>query len=339
MAVTTPDTDRLRVDTQIMYTKTIWNQIEDRNPVIRKMRKTSIMYTGGSEVQIPVTIERNNQTQHYGIGEQMNSSTESKRSYAKHTLIYTQTPMKYDVRDEVENNGALATINTISAEVDSAQTGQIYTLSRNAFGLYGSDSTITNPTSKEPLSLNAALTHDITIGGRLDYGGITRSTQTDFWNGVSGDGDTITDATTQVGVSYAQWDHMVDSCLKHGGKRNRLMAIAGSKLFHKWKSLVRAKENSLDTSGELFKVGFASFSIDNVEIVLDDNCPADTFYMLDMDTWQWYISSKRNFKVTDFKWQGDMNDGIDEYLGRVLLSHTGMFCNKPRNNYFTTNMV
>jgi len=53
----------------------------------------------------------------------------------------------------------------------------------------------------------------------------------------------------------------------------------------------------------------------------------------------WYISAKRNFLVTDFKWQGEQNDGIDEWLSRVLVAHTGLVCNKPRNNFMTVNMV
>ena len=339
MAVTLPDVSRLKVDTQIFYTKTIVDQIEARYPVVKKMKKSNIkIWTGGSEVQMPITYERNNQTQHYAKGEQMGSSTESKRSYAKHELVYTQTPIKYDVEDFTENNGSQVTIDTIAAEVEAAQMGQIYTLSQNGYGIYdGSTLQASAPTSKQPLSLNAALTHDTTYNGIENYGGITRGAQTDYFNGVSGDG-TNTAVDSAVGVSYSQWDFMVDSCLKHGAKRSSLMAVCGADLYLKWKSLVRAKESGLTASSDMFKVGFAAFSIDGVDIVLDDNCPASTFYMLDMDSWMWYISSKRNFLVTDFKWQGEQNDGIDEWLSRVLIAHTGLVCNKPRNNYMTVAM-
>ena len=122
------------------------------------------------------------------------------------------------------------------------------------------------------------------------------------------------------------------------GVRKNLLAVAGSALYRKWKSLVRAKEGDVNRSGDLAKAGFAAFSIDGVEIVLDDNCPASYFYMLDMSTWEWRISSKRNFKVTKFVWQAEQNNGVDEYLARVLLAHTGLICWKPQNNYITSNM-
>ena len=339
MAVELPDVSRLKTDTQIYYTKTIVDQIEARYPIVKKMKKSNIkIWSGGSEVQMPITYERNNQTQHYAKSEQMGSATENKRSYAKHTLRYTQTPVKYDVEDFTENNGSQVTIDTIAAEVEAAQMGQIFTMSQNGFGIYdGSDLQASAPTSKQPLSLNAALTHNTTYNGVGSYGGITRDSQTDYFNGVSGDGSN-NDVNDLVPVTYAQWDFMVDSCLKFGAKRGSLMAVCGSALYLKWKSLVRAKESGLTAASDTFKVGFAAFSIDGVDIVLDDNCPDNTFYLLDMDSWMWYISQKRNFLVTDFQWQGSQNDGIDEWLSRVLVAHTGLVCNKPRNNYFTVNM-
>jgi len=338
MAVTEPDMSRLDADTQLFYTKTIWDQIKARYPVVSKMKTKNIRsYSGGTEIQIPVITERNNQTEHYKTGQQMGSGTEAKRSYAKFTMVKTQTPIKYDCDDFIENNGTAVTIDTIAAEVAAAQEGLIYELSRNGFGLY--DGALDDPdTTKEPLSLNAALTHNPALGGLATYGGITRTSQDDFWNGVSGTDSTNIDLGDAAPVSYDQWDFMVDSCMKHGAQRNRLMAICGSGLYRKWKNLVRAKESGLSAGGSKFTVGFSEFSIDGVDIVLDDNCPASTFYMLDMDTWQWWISSKRNFKVTEFDWQGKYNNGIDEYLARVLLAHTGMICTKPRNNYITTSM-
>ena len=206
MAVTLPDVSRLKVDTQIMYTKTLVNQIEERYPVIRKMKKSNIKtWTGGSEVQMPITIARNNQTQHYAKGEQMGSSTESKRSYAKHNLRYTQTPIKYDVEDFTENNGQQVTIDTVGAEVEAAQLGQIFTMSENGFGLYNGSLKTDGDYAKVPLSLNAALTDEIAYGGQLTYGGIGRTGQTDYFNGVSGDG-TNTNIDDAVGVSRGATD-------------------------------------------------------------------------------------------------------------------------------------
>jgi hypothetical protein len=73
-------------------------------------------------------------------------------------------------------------------------------------------------------------------------------------------------------------------------------------------------------------------------MVLDDNCPAGMFLMLDLETWQWRIHPSRNFNTTPFEWQGKLNSGIDEYLARTLVAHC-LCCNKPRNNYMATAMA
>jgi len=130
---------------------------------------------------------------------------------------------------------------------------------------------------------------------------------------------------------------MVDSVIKHRGNRKDLLAICGSSIYRKWKALVRTESRGPEQDGMLAKAGFASFSIDGVELVLDDNCPSGYFYLLDLSTWKWYCNSHRNFKLTQFRHQAEYNNGTDEYLARIFLAHN-LCCTKPRNNYFTSNM-
>lgn len=338
MAVTVA-VDRLTADTQEYYIRTVEDQVHDRIPIINKLRKMNRVVTkGGRYVVKPVTYAKNTQTQNYAKGATLNSGTEDKRTAAKATWKYTQTPIKYTVEDEIINDGDSVIVDTITAEVEAAQKDMLDKLSLNFFGLYDSETTVTaaGPGADDPLSLNAAFYGGAaTCGGTASYLGITRAAMGDWWDGNI---DDCTTKATATGVSFAQWDFMVDKCLQYGGDRRSLLAVCGSSLFRKWKSLVRAKEASLDQSGDLAKVGFAAFSIDGIELVLDDNCASTYFYMLDLSSWEWHISPQRNFKVTPFKWQGDTNNGVDEYLARVLLAHTGLICWKPRVNYMATNM-
>lgn len=335
MAVTV-NVDQLTADTKELYLRTLEDQVHDRIPLIHKLRRMNKVITrGGRFVTKPIKIQKNTQTQHYGTNEPMASGTESKRTQARFKFKYTQTPIKYDVDDEIMNDGDAVIVDTVAAEVSAAQEDMVDKLSENFFGVYNGAS-VAAPSDKQPLSINAAFYGgSTTYGGLATYGNIARTAVGDLWNGNMDDGSTQNAATP---VSFNHWDFMVDKCLQFKGKRSELLAITGSALFRKWKSHVRAMESTIDITGMLAKAGFSAFSIDGVELVLDDNVPAGYFYMLDLSKWEWRISPKRDFKVTPFKWQGENNDGIDEYLARVLLAHTGMICWKPRTSYMATNM-
>jgi len=329
--------DQLTADTQELYLRTVEDQVHDRIPLIHKMKKMNRVITkGGTYITKPLRYAKNTQTQSYVKGATLDSGTESKRTAAKFGWALTQTPIKYDVDDEIMNNGDEQIVDTIAEEVKAAQEDMLDTLSENMFNIYeGTEDSHSDVTPGHMLSIKSALIPtEATYHGKAIYGGITRTAITDWFSGNCDDGSSLGAATT---VSMNQWDYMVETCITKRGNRKNLLAICGSALYRKWKSLVRARESTIDVSGMMAKTGFESFSIDGVELVLDDNCPASTFYMLDLSTWEWRISPKRDFKVTPFKWQGENNNGVDEYLARVLLAHN-LVCWKPRNNYVATSM-
>ena len=338
MAITL-SVDQLNSDTQEFYVRTVVDQVHDRIPLIYKLRRMRRVITkGGTKISRPFTYGKNRQTQSYVKGATLNSGTEPKRSTAKFSWKLTQTPIKYDVEDELMNNGPEAIVDTIKAEVSAAQEDMVDTLSENMFGIY--NGVAAAPPTGYMESIPAALLYTTfsgttTVYGQATYGEVTRGAVTDFFHGIVDDGATA--SSTATSATFGQFDFMVDSVLKHRGNRSSLLAICGSALYRKWKMLVRSKESGIDKNGMLAKAGFASFQIDGVEFVLDDNCPAGMFLLLDLSTWEWRINPLRNFEVTPFEWQGRYNDGIDEYLGRILLTHN-LVCWKPQNNYMATQM-
>ena len=339
MAVTI-NVDRLTSDTQDFFLRTVEDEVHDRIPVVYKMRRMKRVITkGGKWIKKTVKYAKNTMTQHYGKNQIMESGTEDKRTQMRFRMRHTQIPIKYDVEDLVMNDGDVATVDTVKAETQAAQEDMMDKLSENFFGQFVTPGTVTPSGSiptYAPYSFNAAFYGaSATYGGFASYGNLTRGAVNDWADGLVDDLTTINAATV---VSFDHWDLMVDSCLKHRGNRKRLLAVCGAALFRKWKSHVRSKEAGIDIKGMLAKAGFAAISIDGVELVLDDNVADNYFYMLELGTWEWRISPKRNFQVTKFKWQGENNDGVDEWLARVMLTHTGMICWKPRNNYMATNM-
>ncbi|KKK58850.1 hypothetical protein LCGC14_3040260, partial [marine sediment metagenome] len=129
--------DQLNTDTRDLYLRTVEDQVHDRIPLIHKLKRMNRVNTkGGVNIRKPMRYAKNTQTEHYVKGATMGSATESKRTAAKFTWAYTQTPIKYDVDDEIMNNGDEAIVDTITEEVKAAQEDQVDTLSQNFFGQY-----------------------------------------------------------------------------------------------------------------------------------------------------------------------------------------------------------
>ena len=54
-------------------------------------------------------------------------------------------------------------------------------------------------------------------------------------------------------------------------------------------------------------------------------------FILNLAYWELRIHTRRNFKFTGMKWQGENANGYDYYLGRILLQ--GNFCCwKPKSS-------
>jgi len=349
MAVTTDSTiTRIGADTREYFFGTLIDQVFDRIPLIYKLRRMKrVIVRGGRELKWPVSYGKNTQSQIYEPGDPLYASTETKRTLATAGWTYMTIPIMYDVEDEVANDGNEVITDTIKAEVSSAQESFMDQLSQTFYGNYGvlDSTTVSAPTTGKPYSIPSALwfytnggTGATNFDGGLDtYGGITRSAVGDWWLGNTGTAPTHY-AQTEVDVSPETWDYAVLSCMKKRGSRSNLLAVCGPTLWAKWKSWARTENRGNEQKGMLAKVGFTAFTIDDIELVLDDNCPDNYFYMLDLSTWKWFINARRNFKMTPFVWQAQTANGADEYLARILLAHN-LVCTKPCNNYFTANMV
>lgn len=323
----TIDVSRVATDTRELYERTVIDQVHDRIPLIYKLRKMRRVITrGGTKIREPMTFGKNTQTEHYGMGDPMGSSTEDKRTAAVFGWTNTQTPIKYNAEDFLDNSGDEQVVDTIAAEVSAAQEDMLDSLSESFYA--------TSVSGDAPLSIFSALLYSTTA----TYGGILRTADNDALasSPVSNQwfaGNNCSDAAT---ATLANFRIAVSAIMRHRGNRNNLLAITTPAIFLKYQSLLDAKSN-LRQDGMMAKAGFTAFTIDGIEMVLDDNCPSGYLLILDLMTWKWRINPKRNFKLTDFKWQGEVNDGVDEYLARILLRHQ-LYCIKPRNNLVFTSM-
>jgi len=313
--------DQLNTDTRKFYDRTLTDQVHDRIPLIHKLRRMKRVITrGGTQIQIGLKYARNTQSEHYTMGSILNSGNDTKRTAAVFDWRYKNTPIKYTGEDEIKNQGDTQIFDTVSEEIEAGQEDCMEYLSDV---LFESTSPGTD-TSAIPQGLNSAL--DLTS----TYGEITRSSTVNAW----WRGSVVSTGKT---VSLAEFRSGYQTIAQYRVNFKNVLCITTKSIFQKFQALLQPHVNT-PIVGEMAKAGFRSMSIDGIEIVIDDNVPDDYFYMLDLSTWQWRINPVRDFKLTDFKWQGENNNGTDEYLARILLAHNWV-CNKPRANQVWTSMT
>jgi hypothetical protein len=85
------------------------------------------------------------------------------------------------------------------------------------------------------------------------------------------------------------------------------------------------------------KLNFDGHQIVSVPYLQTTSTMRSWLFILNMKYWELRIHSSRNFKMTDFKWQGEQVNGYDFWLARILWA--GNFvCWKPNSSMWLSNV-
>jgi hypothetical protein len=190
--------------------------------------------------------------------------------------------------------------------------------------------------------LNDALTHDIT------YGGLTRATTVTnkFWQGASVL-NTFADQAVAMTPTLENVRKCVDAVRQYAASDEDLLVITS---LTNWRSIQSQVEASATVKpGKMMEFGFSSLMLDNsVEVVAEpwltsgnntlSATQAKYLYVLHLPDWKLMFSPDRNLKTfTGFKWQGDVPNGLDAYMGRIL-PEGNLICEAPNQSLFRSNV-
>jgi hypothetical protein len=333
--------DNLEATTREAWEDSVVDEVPKKTALLAMlMTKRKMTVAGGTSVQR--TVEKattEDLSQDYFPGEGMTAGSKTIFDKPDFKWKYTQHPVRYGIREKIENQGGKATapINLVEALTKAAQKGARLHFAKKFYAVNGTGSDA-GPSFQ---SLVDALDHTCT-----PYGGIARTATSEatnnWWLGASPNA-AWTDQDTAVSPSITNFRIWIDQCRAHGDPANKYYTICGSSIFRSFKSQAESRTEYTREGSEL-AYGFDTMLIDNVEFIkdpyLDILTPGTTnkyLFILDPETLEFQLHEERALMFTGFTWQGDQAGGADEYLGRIM-SMGNLVCWQPNANMFLSNV-
>lgn len=346
----------LAVATRDLIRGGVQEEVYRRMAFIDELQKRKqIITSGGTAISKNVDYaEVDDLAQSYKTGEALTDGEKTMLAKASFNWKKTQIPVKYDGDVEIQNMGAAGDEQLIDlAEYLATKATRGIKLKLEKM-IANAGSTITtdyNDTGANFNSMVHALKHVTTTE---TYGNIARGMtagKNNWWQGADigqiiqnvpeGTAPAASSQATAVNLTLAnlrQWIIPVQHSIR---AKKDLMVVMCPTLFNKLKAECQAQmiyEPSKDTAN----VGFNKMYVDGHQIVDWDYLETSStmkkwVFIINLDTWELHFNKARNFKMTSFKWAGELPNGYDYYLARILLAGN-LCCWQPNANLFLSNV-
>ena len=341
-------TNDLTIATRELFQRSLTNEIFMRTPVVEELqRRAQITFSGGKYVERLIdTAEIDDQVQMYSTNEALRDSKADTLEKPRFYWKKGQMPLRYDADEELMNQLAgneEQLLNVVDHLTTKAQRGWKLKLMKMLFNS-GSTTPVTDGDGVPNFqSLISALDHDST------YGTLTRSISggtNDYWQGADPADLTQNITTSSQDTAYnltlsnlRKWINETDIS-HYMESQDDLMILMCPTLWDKLAAEMEAK--AMYKSGLKQSQGISSMIWDNHEIVsvpyLQTTSTMKTWlFIINLRYFELQIHKTRNFKMTDFTWQGNMSNGHDYWLSRILLKGN-MVCWKPNSSMYLSNV-
>jgi hypothetical protein len=335
--------------TRELFERTVVDQVMYGIPVIERLqRQNQVTFDGGLDIRKLVDTEtRDDQVQEYTVNEVLVDSKKTTLEKPVFKWKYAQMPLRYDADEYTEN------ILTSDSEIQLLNLAEhLVRTGQRDFRRYfetvifnkGTDTPATD-NGKVFQSFVSALDHDNT------YGGISRNISAgtnDWWQGSDPEDLTINISSSNQDTAYnmtvaniRQW--VAETDVSHYMEKPTELTIAMAPTnFNKLRAEMESKLIYDAPSNDMVSQGFNKMKLDGHEIVsvpyLQRSSNTKTWvFVLNMNYWELRIHTARNFKMTDFVWQGQNSNGYDFYLSRILVKGN-LLCWKPNSSLWLSNV-
>ena len=334
--------------TRELFLRTLVNQVFYKTPVLEELqRRRQITFKGGTSIkQLVDTAEIDDQGQDYETNEPLTDSKTDTLQKPSFTIKKAQLPLRYDVDEELQNHDADKEIQLLNLSTHLTKKGHRGAKIRMSNQIWNEGSTTPVPESgKKFQSIISALDHDAT------YGGLARSFSAgtnDWWQGAdpAGLNESISSSSqdTQVNLTLFNLRKWInETSVAHNMESQDDLYIAmcptlWDKLAAEMESRVGGYKPSDHQRQGIRKMDLDGHQIVSVPYLQKSATTKKWVVIMNMQYWELRIHTKRNFKLTDFKWQGDRTNGYDYWLARILWA--GNFvCWKPNSSMWLSNVV
>jgi hypothetical protein len=164
--------------------------------------------------------------------------------------------------------------------------------------------------------------------------------------GQPNQGVTTSTQNTATNISVANFRKWIVPIEQYMEKMSDLYVVMCPTLWNKLRAELEAK-GQLELNKDKLRFGIQQFEIDGAQIVKDpylekgwgsSGTTENWVFILNMADWELRIHSARNFKQTEFEWQGDQANGHDDWLARIMLAGN-LMCWKPNGNLWLSNVM
>jgi len=329
----------IQATTRELFIRTVKSQVFMKMPLMARLLLAKRMnWEGGRYITQPVDkAEMDDLSQAYYAGERLRTGRKTLLETPYFHWKYNQTPVAYNVEEELQNGGGsdVAPVKLIKFLVRKAHRAARLFLYKKMYGIpaAGTTQVVGTDHSRAFQSVCQALEHDTT------YGHLTRGTTVtnSWWQGASIAG-TYADQSTQYGPGIVTFRKSKSAIQEFVEKPGDMLAVCGPDVFLDLQTQVESRHIYNRDGSLLAKYGFNTMMIDGVEVVEDPFLKArfmangaKYFFMFNVQDWELRMHPRRSFKFTGFKWQGDVADGFDEWLARILVAGN-LVCWKPNGS-------
>jgi hypothetical protein len=334
--------------TRELFVRSLKNQVMYKTPVVEEIqRRNQVSYSGGKFIERLVDIDEiDDLMQEYSANTALTDEKKTTLDKPRFTWKYAQLPLRYDVDEYTQNILAGNEEQLLDLAAHLVKKGQRATKLWLEKKLFNSGSTTgVGDNTVTFQSLVSALDSDTT------YGTLSRNLSSgirDWWQGadpadLTQNISSSSQATeTNITISnIRKWVTETDVAHYMEGVDDIYIVMCPT-LYNKLRAEMEAKL-VYKATGDTQKQGFQKMELDGYTIVSSPYLQTtDTMkkwvFILNMNDWELRIHSARNFKMTDFKWQGEYANGHDYWLARILISGNFM-CWKPNGSMFLSNVV
>ena len=331
--------------TRELFLRSLVDEVYMRTPILEEIkRRNKVTYSGGKYIERLVDTDTiDDLVQEYSVNDALTDQKKNTLDKPRFTWKYAQLPLRYDADEKFQNvtAGNEEQLLDLAAHLtEKGQDGVRKFLCKKIFNSGSTTGVADGATGFQ--SLVSALDHDVT------YGTLARAHSTNtrnWWQGADPGGLTSTTTSAQ-GTAYnatisnlRKWINETDVAHYMQGADD-LQVVCCPTLYNKFRAEMESKLIYKPESKQ--KQGITSMELDGHEIVsvpyLQTTSTMKTWlFILNLRYFELYIHSARNFDMTEFKWQGDVANGHDYWLSRIMW--IGNFvCWKPNSSMFLSNI-
>lgn len=326
------------VDEHIWYPLPFYEELKRRN---------QITFAGGKYIEkLGVVDEMDDLAQSYTMNEALTDEAKDMLEKPSFLWKYAQIPLRYSADWEVENANAGSEEQLLDLpEFLVKQAHRAVRLKMSKFAWNSGTETPILRGDKEFESIVSALNHDTAYGGKTRTFGTANAwfqgaDQTALLENIAAAGSA---QDTAINISVAALRKLVweSNVAHHVESLNDIYIMMCPTLFNKLRAEMEAKFSYRPPAGDTVRQGFQKMYLDDamqivsVPYLQKSDVTVNWLTILNLNDWELRISKARNFKLTEFEWQGKNANGYDYYLARILWAGN-LICWRPSGSMWLT---